>query len=48
MDKLDNAIKSNDFNTIAGLMFGVKEVKMPRQISVVYTPTKYQITIRRK
>lgn len=44
---MDNAIKSHDFNQIAGIMFGYKEVKMPRPITVLYTPTKYQIKVRR-
>lgn len=44
---LDEALRTWDFYSIAKLN-GREEVKVPRQISVVYTPTKYQITVRRK
>ena len=43
---LDKALKNWDFMAIAELN-GRKEVKMPTQIKVLYTPTKYQIKVRR-
>lgn len=42
---LDEALRTWDFYNIAKL--NGKEVKMPRPITVLYTPTKYQIKIRR-
>lgn len=48
MNSLDKAIQVGDFNTIAGVLFnGRKEVNMPRPIQVLYTPTKYQIKVKR-
>lgn len=43
---LDEALKNWDFYSIAKLN-GRKEVIMPRQIRVLYTPTKYQIKVKR-
>lgn len=43
---LDEALKSWDFYSIAKLN-GQQEVKMPRPITVLYTPTQYQIKVRR-
>lgn len=42
---LDEALKNWDFYSIAKL--NGKEVKVPRPITVCYTPTKYQIKVRR-
>lgn len=42
---LDEALKIWDFYSIAKL--NGKEVKVPTQIKVLYTPTKYQIKVRR-
>lgn len=42
----DEALKNWDFYNIAKLN-GQKEVKMPRPITVCYTPTQYQIKVRR-
>lgn len=42
---LDKALKNWDFYNIAKL--NGKEVKMPRPITVCYTPTQYQIKVRR-
>lgn len=42
---LDEALKNWDFYNIAKL--NGKEVKMPTRIRVLYTPTKYQIKVRR-
>lgn len=42
---LDKALKNWDFYTIAKLN-GQKEVTMSRPITVLYTPTKYQIKVR--
>ena len=43
----DKALRTWDFYSIAKLN-GQKEVKMPRPITVLYTPTKYQIKVGRK
>lgn len=43
---LDKALKNWDFYNIAKL--NGKEVKVPRPITVLYTPTKYQIKVGRK
>ena len=44
---LDRALKNWDFMAIANNN-GRKEVNMPTQIKVLYTPTKYQIKVRRE
>lgn len=44
---LDEALRTWDFYSIAKLS-GREEVIMPRQIQVLYTPTKYQIKVRSK
>jgi len=44
--ELDEALKNWDFMAIAKYN-GRKEVKMPTQIKVLYTPTQYQIKVRR-
>lgn len=44
---LDKALKNWDFYNIAKYN-GQQEVKMPRPITVCYTPAKYQINVRRK
>lgn len=43
---LDEALRTWDFYNIAKL--NGKEVNMPRPITVLYTPTKYQIKVGRK
>lgn len=42
---LDEALRTWDFYSIAKL--NGREVKMPRPIAVCYTPTQYQIKVRR-
>lgn len=42
---LDEALRIWDFYSIAKL--NGKEVKVPRPIAVCYTPTQYQIKVRR-
>lgn len=44
---LDEALRTWDFYSIAKLN-GQQEVKVPRPITVLYTPTKYQIKVGRK
>lgn len=45
-NELNEALRKWDFYSIAKLS-GRKEVPMPTQIKVLYTPTKYQIKVRR-
>lgn len=42
----DKALKNWDFYSIAKL--NGKEVKVPRPITVCYTPTRYQIKVMRR
>lgn len=43
---LDEALRTWDFYSIAKLN-GQEEVKMSRQIKVLYTPAQYQIKVRK-